>query len=279
MFVGYDSWEASLYEPYANIQSEIPCDDVEAYRLLPDYRHLFYKPLICDYFGVYNVPIGARCVRYPVIQKPTINPYGMGMGVREVLSAEDELYVPGTFYMERLEGEHKSIDIMIHNGLPVFHQSAVGKTAIGQTFDYWELIEDELDFDIIVFIIENLTGYSGMLNVETIGNVPIELTFRHAGQFVDMYSSDFLNQLVNIYTNNDVNVSKLEQVTGRYSVPIFVPFIDESRCNDINIPFVKTVDTVDYNPSGGKRLGYINTTDLEGALKDREEILKCYSRS
>ena len=279
MFVGYDTWEEPLYKPYENIESVIPCDDVTAYRVNPNFRHLFYKPLISDYFGVYNVPVGSKDLRYPAIQKPVINPFGMGMGTREVTCKADERYLPGTFYSEKLVGEHKSIDTMVVDGLPVFHQSAVAHKAEGFTFDYWELIEDDLEWEVILFVVECMGNYSGMLNIETINNKPIELTLRMSGQFIDLYCSDFVDQIVNIYNNNDVNVVNLEQVTNAYSVPIFVPFLDESRCRGIDIPFVNTIDVDDYNPSGGKRLGYINTKDLQDGLQRREDIKKCYLRS
>lgn len=279
MFVGYDTWEGPLYEPYNNIDVTIPCDDVEAYRANPRYRHLFFKPLVCDYFGVYNVPVGSAHVRYPAIQKPVINPFGMGMGTREVNCKADERYIPGTFYTEKLVGEHKSVDIMVLDGLPVFHQSAIAHKGDGFTFDYWELIQDDLDWEVILFIVENMGDYSGMLNIETINNKPIELTLRMSGQFIDMYCDDFIDQIVNIYNNKDVNVENLEQIAGAYSVPIFVPFLDESRCRDISVPFVNTIDSDDYNPIGGKRLGYINTRDLQDGLQKREEIKRCYLRS
>lgn len=271
-FLGFEKWEEHLYEPYRDLDVEIPCDDLEAYRLNPSLRYLYYKPIVLDIIGVYNAPSGSPVDRYPLIQKPVFNPWGMGMGVRVFDSDydEDRDYVPGHFLMEKWEGEHKSIDMLVRDGEILFHQSTIGHPGPDQTFDYWELVQDKLLIsDAIQTLIFN-TRFTGCVNLELISGNMVEICLRHSGQFVDMYDTQFLDNLVKLNTGN--NITQMKQVSGRYSVPVFVDELCDEAIKIEHPMLIKTVDP-DCNPRGGMRLGYINTTNLKEAMEARREIL------
>lgn len=271
-FLGYEKWEEHLYKPYDKVDVDIPCDDLEAYRLYPSLRHLYYKPIVLDMLGVYNAPSGSPVDRYPLIQKPVFNPWGMGMGVK-VFDGDydkDRDYVPGHFLMEKWEGEHKSIDMLVRDGEVLFHQSTIGYPGPGQTFDYWELIQDELLISDDIRTLVTSTHFTGCINIELISGNIVEICLRHSGQFVDMYDPKFLDNVVQLYKGN--NITQMRQASQQYSVPVFVNELSEVALNVVHPLLIKTIDP-DCSPKGGIRLGYINASNLDIAMEARKEIL------
>lgn len=269
-FLGYEKWEEFIYESYEDVDVEIPCDDLEAYRLNPTLRHLYYKPIVLDLIGVYNALSGSPVDRYPLIQKPAINPWGMGMGVKTIEGPEDLEYIPGHFMMEKWEGEHKSIDMLVRDGEILFHQTAIGYPGPDQTFDFWELIQDELLLsDDVQSLITN-THYTGCVNVELISNNMVEICLRHSGQFVDMYDPRFLDNVIELYKGN--KITQMRQVSHQYSVPVFVNELSEAALSIVHPLLIKTIEP-DCSPKGGIRLGYINASNLNTAMEARKEIL------
>ena len=272
-FLGIEKWEEHIFESY-DVEVDIPCDDVYAYKLNPSHRHLYYKPLVLDLLGVYNAPSGSPVNSYPVIQKPVINPFGMGMGVEAFESDydEDRDYKPGTFIMEKYEGQHTSVDCLVVDGNLEFTQTAIGIPGPGQTFEYWELIkrENSLPQKIKNFI--ETTNYTGAMNIEMIGRNLIEIALRFSGQFVDMYHEFFLTNIISLYKGTGIT-HPIEQVSGRYSVPIFVPDVyDERLAQFCSSDLITYTLEADITLPGGQRFGYINTDDLECALALRKEI-------
>lgn len=270
-FLGYEKWEEHIYEPFGDVGVDIPCDDLNAYRLNPTLRHYFYKPLLLDLLGEYNAPSGSPVQSYPVIQKPALNPWGMGMGVRIFDTYYDHTsdYVPGHFLMKKHEGIHRSIDCLVLDGNLEFTQTAIGHPSTGQTFNYWELVRDEFLIPDKIRTLISQTKFTGCINIELIGYNLIELTFRHSGQFVDMYDKGFLSNIISLYISK--TYTDIEQVSGRFSVPVFVPDVYDERLAPYYGALTVTIDPAN-SPVGGQRFGYINTSNLHEALELRQEI-------
>ena len=98
----------------------------------------------------------------------------MGVGSRVLQSQADyeRHYAPGHFWMTYLEGRHVSSDIAVVDGVPRWWRHVTGKPAGEGTFDYW-LVHAEPDPGLEAYcgawIEKHLPGYTGMLNLETIG--------------------------------------------------------------------------------------------------------------
>ena len=277
-FVGYEVWEAPIFEKYKDADVVIPTSDDEAYMLYPELRKFYYKPLLCDMQGLHNIPLADITPIYKkMIVKPVSNMYGMGIGCQIIDNIDDVEYQPGYFLMELLYGDHISTDLIVENGVVKWFQSALGYPGTEFTFDYWELVFDNNINHIEKFISEHLSDYSGVMNVECIGDGIIELTFRLSTQFIDLYDPYFLDRVVNFYETGKFNGRGLNKTKG-YSVPIFADEYHEFP-QAYKYKFTNTMVDGDFNPSGGKRVGYINGEYIEGLLKTREELLKDYNNA
>jgi hypothetical protein len=93
---------------------------------------------------------------------------------------------PGHFWMRLLEGRHVSSDLTVVDGEPRWWRHVTGKPAGQGTFDYWTVhAEAELEIEAYcsAWVRKHLTGYAGMLNLETIGGTIIEVHLRFADQW------------------------------------------------------------------------------------------------
>jgi hypothetical protein len=91
-----------------NSPIEIPTNDFEAYNSQPKFRFLYNKILLCEYQNIPHNPMPIKPDLYPVILKPIINLYGMGLYSKKILSEEEfnDNYLSVNFWMEYFEGEH-----------------------------------------------------------------------------------------------------------------------------------------------------------------------------
>jgi hypothetical protein len=78
-----------------------------------------------------------------------------------------------------------SSDLAVVNGEPVWWRHVSGKPAGGGTFDYWTVHAEpapEIEARCGVWVSKHLAGYTGMLNLKTIGGTIIEVHLRFADQ-------------------------------------------------------------------------------------------------
>jgi hypothetical protein len=231
-----------------------------------------------------------------VFSKPIINLKGMGVGSRVLKSQADydEHYAPGHFWMALLEGRHVSSDVAVVAGEPRWWRHVTGKPAGEGTFDYWVIHaepNEDIEAPCSVWIEKNLPGYSGMLNLETIGGTIIEAHLRFADQWPDLYGPGWVEALVELYERGAWNFADDERVEG-YSAVLFGPHgrpyrhpqaaaVEEIK----RAPGVTSVQITFHEdrlperhamPPGGFRLAIVNGFDLPATLAAREKFRKLF---
>ena len=169
----------------------LPKNDIDAWSLYDEYNFVYNKMFICQYQNIPHAPIPVTPKKFPVIVKPIINLYGMGMCSMKVNNVHEynKLWNNTSFWMEYFDGPVQSWDIVIRHGLIIYHTYWNGhndNNHIGK-FDYWKW-ENEHSMNnnqnvvtlnlITKFVTDNLKKFTGTLNVETINNKIIEVHLR-----------------------------------------------------------------------------------------------------
>ena len=285
-FIGYDPWEETYFK---NIRVPknvvIPVGDVEAYQLYPEFNWVYDKTEICDSQDIVCAPTPVCAGNYPVFVKPITNLWGMGAGAHPVYSYAEmkETFQPGSFWMPYYQDTQYSTDCVIIKGELqwVCHTQAFPFTNIPGTFDYWEIIPNDI-LDVCILIIDwvrtHMPKYTGMLNIETIGNKIIEVHLRLSPQFIDLYPDDFLKAVVKLYDKGIWEFDNPRQ-TG-YSLALFATeYISNFKMLEKPKEILSVQDCtkedfiVASHPLGGVRLAVINSRNFKEASKFRKNVI------
>jgi hypothetical protein len=169
----------------------IPTDDPDCYRLYPAHRWVYNKLLVCESQGLEHGPHGIAPPRFPVFSKPVYNLRGMGVGGRVITTAAEyaRVQTPGHLWMPLLTGAHVSSDVAVVAGVPRWWRHTTGAALRDGTFDYWTVAAEPLpalEAYCGAWLHRHLKGYSGCMNLETIGGTIIEAHLRFADQWVDL---------------------------------------------------------------------------------------------
>jgi hypothetical protein len=286
-----DPWRLQ-YFTHVETAALIPTEDSDAWQWYPAERWVYDKLAVALSQGLHAGPHGTPPSRFPVFSKPITNLRGMGIGSRVLASQADyeRHYTPGHFWMTLLEGRHVSSDIAVVGGEPQWWRHVTGKPAGEGTFDYW-IVHAEPEPGIEAYCGEwarrHLAGYTGMLNVETIGEKIIEAHLRFADQWPDLYGPGWVDALVGLYERRAWDFCDDDRSEG-YSVVLFGPKDGRYRhppqafVDDISrMPGITSVQitfhqdrAVDAHamPPGGFRLAIVNGFDLPAALAARERL-------
>ena len=192
--------------------------------------------------------------------------------------------------MTLLEGRHVSSDLAVVDGEPRWWRHVTGKPAGEGTFDYWTLHAEPdaaIEARCGAWVRNHLAGYTGMLNLETIGGTIIEAHLRFADQWPDLYGAGWIEAVVRLYENGTWDFADDDR-RGGYSVVLFgpngrryrhpPPQLDRQiKC----MPGVASVQITFHEdraperhpmPPGGFRLAIVNGFDLAAALAARERL-------
>lgn len=274
----------------------IPTDDPDCWMLYPQHRRVYDKLFIASSQGIACGPHGVMPDRYPVFSKPIVNLKGMGIGSRVICNATqmDHQYEPGHMWMELLDGPHVSTDCAVLDGRLVWNRHATGVPWIGGMFKYWTIHAAallELDAYLGRWIAGHMTGYTGMLNFETIGGRIIEVHLRFADQWCDLYGKGWVEALIGLYAEGRWDFADVDRRDG-FSIPLFAvhgrryqhpPLDVQSRVRAM--PHVKSLQVTFFEnkppedhpmPPGGFRLGVINATNLEVAFAARRLLAEAF---
>jgi hypothetical protein len=287
-----DPWRAQYFVEVACPEDVVvPTDDEEAYRLYPAHRWVYNKLLICETQGLEHGPHGIMPQHFPVFSKPIYNLRGMGTGGRVMASAKEyaQVQAPGHLWMPLLTGEHLSSDVAVVDGTPVWWRHTTGVALQDGMFDYWSILAEPrpaIEADCGAWLSRHLRGYSGLVNLETIGGTIIECHLRFADQWVDLYGSGWLESLVGLYAGRGWRFGDEARRHG-YSVVLFGPHgvrhqiaadqVNELRC----VPGVSSIQITFHQdrplethamPPGGFRLAIVNCWDLGVGLLVRERL-------
>ena len=157
-------------------------------------------------------------------------------------------------------------------------------------FDYWTMLAEErpaIEDYCGDWLRHNLMGYSGAVNIETIGGKIIEVHLRFADQWPDLYGEGWLEAIVELYSRRRWRFADADRRDG-YSVVLFgahgvsyrhppAELVDEIRAlpevSSVQITFHEDLPPEQHAmPPGGFRLAIINCRDLEAGLRAREKL-------
>jgi hypothetical protein len=274
----------------------IPTDDEQAWRLYPRQRWVYDKLRICETQGLEHGPHGIVPDRFPVFSKPIYNLRGMGTGGQVLLTVKDfeREQEPGHLWMPLLEGEHVSTDVTVVDGEAVWWRHTVGLELGGGMFNYWTVLAERrpaLESYCGAWLREHLRGYTGAINLETIGGTIIEVHLRFADQWPDLYGEGWLNAIVRLYARGEWSYDDADRRTG-YSVVLFGGHriryrIDEAEVRSLlSLPEISSVQITFHPdrplrthamPPGGFRLAVINCWDLEAGLEARRRLAAMFA--
>jgi hypothetical protein len=290
-----DPWRLQ-YFGHVTTAANIPTEDSDSWQWYPAQRWIYNKLAVALSQRLDAGPHGTPPPRFPVFSKPIVNLKGMGVGSRVLNSPADydAHYAPGHFWMTLLQGRHVSSDAAVVQGEPRWWRHVTGKPAGEGTFDYW-IVHAEPDPGIEessgAWIEKNLPGYTGMLNLETIGGTIIEAHLRFADQWPDLYGPGWVDALVELYERGEWNFPDDDRTEG-YSAVLFGPHgrryhhppaavIDEIK----RMPGVTSVQITFHEdrapeshamPPGGFRLAIVNGFDLPATLAARGRLRKFF---
>lgn len=196
----YDQLEEFLKE----YEVDIPISDVEAFVKYTDYNKVYNKLEIAKFQNLDANPFPCFPKKFPIVSKPIINLFGMGLNAFKISSKKKFIdHLPtNNFWCEFLEGDHLGWDFVIRNGKIIYYVCFYGKKLNFGTFKYWSQIESPKILDNIQKIIDHyFEGYTGIVNMETLGHYVIEVHLRMG----DIKTCDLsISKLALLnYTDND----------------------------------------------------------------------------
>ncbi|GAB6039574.1 hypothetical protein [Endothiovibrio diazotrophicus] len=272
----------------------IPTKDPDAWNRHAQHRWVYDKLRIAESQGLACAPHGVAPPRFPVFSKPLVNLMSMGAGSRTLHSSEEyeDAKTAGHLWMELLSGRHVSSDVALVDGVARWWRHATGVPLAGGTFDYWTIQaapEPELEAYCGAWIETHLRGYTGMLNLETIGGRIIEVHLRFADQWPDLYGAGWVEALVRLYAQGRWEFADPDRRDG-YSVVLFTPHDDHQRpppperieqarrlpgVTSVQIPFHTDRPAASHSmPPGGFRLAIVNCHDLEAGRAARRLLAR-----
>ena len=287
-----DPWRMQYFEgiPCPD-HVNVPTEDGDAYLWYPKYKWVYNKLLIAETQGLRCAPHGIDPDHYPVFSKPIYNMRGMGTGSRvlRTLPEYKRALRAGHMWCELLEGDHVSTDVAVVDGEPKWWRHTTGIPIGGGMFDYWVVEKDERESLVDYcgeWIRTNLAGYTGMINLETIGDRIIECHLRFADQWPDLYGEGWVEGVIHLYETGEWNY-RSERRTG-YSIVLFgahgiqyrhpdADLLEEIRrlpeVTSVQVTFHEDKDPALHSmPPGGFRLAIVNGYDLETLRAARDKL-------
>jgi len=278
-----DPWRRQYFECVPCPPSlMIPTEDADCWSWYPAFRWIYDKIAVAHSQGLEAAPHGVMPARFPVFSKPITNLRGMGIGSRIIRDAAEyaATLTAGHMWTTLLEGEHVSTDIALSAGRPLWWRHSTGHPGPGGTFDYWTIHAAErpaLEDACGRWAERHLAGYTGMLNLETIGGRIIEAHLRFADQWPDLYGAGWVAAVIALYATGVWEFVDRERRDG-YSLVLFGPHgrrychppaatIEAIR----RLPGVSSVQITFHEnrapethamPPGGFRVAIVNAQDL-----------------
>ncbi len=272
----------------------IPLDDLAAWRFYPAHRWVYNKLLICETQGLAHAPHGVIPDRFPVFSKPIYNLLGMGTGSL-VIRSEAQYYDavrPGHLWMEMLSGAHISTDAAVEAGVPRWWRHATGAPGSLGTFDHWTVHaapDPILEKRLGAWVTKHLAGFTGIINIETIGGTIIECHLRMADQWANLNGPGWLDAVVGLYAGEGWRFAdgSLDGRRDGYSVVLFKPhgaewrvdraaaarLAETSGVESIQIVIDDETPAEHYsNPPGGFRVAIVNCWDLAAGKAVRSKL-------
>jgi hypothetical protein len=295
-----DPWRMQYFEHVAcPADVFISTEDSDSWNWYPRHRWVYDKVAVALSQELAAAPHGVEPPGFPVFSKPITNLKGMGVGSRVLRTAADYVahYAPGHMWMTLLDGRHVSSDVAVVDGRATWWRHATGKPGAEGTFDHWTIhaaADPEIDAGAGDWIAQHLAGYTGMINLETIGGRIIEVHLRFADQWPDLYGAGWVEALVRLYQHGSWDYPETDRRDG-YSVVLFGPHgtryrhPPQSLIDEIcAMPAVSSVQITFHAdkapdqhamPPGGFRLAIVNCFDLSVGESAREKLRTFFLKS
>ncbi len=288
-----DPWRMQYFENVACPEDvRIPTEDGDAWSWYPKYKWVYNKLAVAESQDLPCGPHGLDPAEFPVFSKPIYNMRGMGAGSRVLRTLKEykHLQRPGHFWMPMFDGEHVSTDIAVVKGEAKWWRHCTGASLGEGMFDTWTVLAEarpDIETYCGAWIRRNLSDYTGIVNVETIGARIIEAHLRFADQWPDLYGAGWLDALVRLYAEGVWDYPDPDRRDG-YSVVLFgahginyrhppPALVDELRetpgVTSIQITFHEDRPPAAHSmPPGGFRLAIVNCWEREIGVRVREKL-------
>jgi len=264
------------------ISKLFPTNDIDAFQRNNINNWIYNKFTISS---LQNIPCNIMPIvpsSFPIILKPIYNLTGMSKDVYKVSCIEhfNTLDHHQGFWSPCFEGVHRSTDCIIINSKLVWTCCFIGYKLEGVigAFNHWELnwdsIPDKL-LERINLIVNKLDNYTGILNVESIGDNIIECHLR-PGDILYL-NNKIITQIVNLYKNGEWNLQDYTKQT-LHLVPIWYQYIQDHTkdIKEILSKYSNLYYEYDYDELPGppflKRQCLMIHKDLNLLFKIRSEI-------
>jgi hypothetical protein len=270
----------------------IPTEDADAWLWYPHHRWVYDKLAVALSQGLAAGPHGVEPPAFPVFSKPIVNLRGMGAGSRAVRDPADYAasHTPGHFWSPLLTGPHVSSDVALIDGRAVWWRHATGTPARDGMFKHWTIHaapNAEIETRSGSWLARHLAGYTGLVNLETIGGTIIEVHLRFADQWPDLYGEGWVEAIVGLYATGRWRFADRDRRDG-YSLALFGPHgaryrhppaalraevANGSGVSSVQITFHEDRPSEHHAmPPGGFRLALVNGHDFSAAEAARERL-------
>ncbi|MDP3698328.1 MAG: hypothetical protein Q8R47_01955 [Nanoarchaeota archaeon] len=265
----------------------IPTTDDGAWEHFPKHRWVYNKLEVALSQNLRCAPVGVEPKEFPVFMKPITNLYGAGLSSGLILSPEEyekKKHLSGHFWMEFLQGEHLSHDLVVMNGEVVFNLAFRGEKLGQGMFDYWETVESAVSTDYVSsWVKKNLSDYTGTVNLETIDCKIIECHLR-MGDIDRLGNSKLMQNIIDIYAGKKWTFQEklspcyLFALWGDYNIAYQIDKnIAEEIGKNLTCYQIDNPELYFQNPPGGVRVAITCSYDKEAAFQARYSLYESFS--
>lgn len=259
MFIGYDAWVEQYFKDVETPETVvINCNDTSAWKNNPNHNWVYNKLDLCRSQEIEACPHGVKPSFEPVFSKPIINLYGKNRGAHKIFGWDDIEYLPGHFWMPVLTGVHLSSDMVIVDGVCQWIYTMQAFEDDCGNISRYECSNDdfmECVDKMKLWALKNLKGYTGVVNVESMGGKIIDCHLRMTPRFVDLYGKDWLKSVVVLYDKGSWHYDQGRALGVSYTLRALKP----GKCH---IEDVETLEDL-KEKAGSIQMIFKENTDIE----------------
>ncbi len=258
----------------------IPTTDEGAWEHFPRFRWAYNKLEVALSQNILAAPVGILPKKFPVFLKPITNLFGMGVGAK-MLSSEIEYeknkHLSGYFWMEYLEGEHLSHDLIVRKGEVLFHLTFLGHSLGKGMFDFWEVTQRDRPLNYAIhWASKHLPEYTGCINIETIGGKIIDCHLR-MGDIDRLCNKELMQSIVDLYSLGKWQFSLMPPpffifpLWGERNVAYTIDTnLAQDICKRLTCYAIEDPELYYQNPIGGVRIAVACGYDREECIRARQ---------
>jgi hypothetical protein len=284
-----ESWREQYFRDVTCLTDvNIPTDDRQACSRNPRHRWVYNRLLIAQSQGLKCGPHDVRPSQFPVFCTALAIDEDRESGGCVLWNERDYLEHcgAGNFWMQLLAGERVSTDYAVVAGEIAWCRHALGIWEFPGSFDHWVVEEGSrprLERFCAAWIGVNLPGYTGMVNMETIGGRISTARLRFSNQWPDLYGRKWLAAIVRLHQYGTWDLIDTERAQG-YSLNLTVahgavcayPHADSMRAYEgtvgvscIRLPYFDEGPASALDGPGAVQLAVINCFNLAVGMRVR----------